>query len=108
MSETKLATVADLEKLEQLMGDYWEITKDRFDEILSKSENRLIAEIKSYRTVVEKFSSLAERSLTACKDDIKDLKKEVRLLKERMQNLEDDCNDNIYETKRKIQRAKKS
>lgn len=107
MSDTQLVTKADLEKLEQLMGDYWEVTKDRFDEILGKSENRLMSEIKSYRTVVEKFSSLAERSLSACKDEIRDLKKEMKSLKDRVKSLEDRNANNGYEIKRKIQRLKK-
>jgi len=84
----RYATLADVEKTERLMGDYWNVVENRIVEISKASEARILAEIKEYKGMFEKMFSLIDRTLSEHTNDLKTLRGEIKYLKNQCRKLE--------------------
>ena len=87
MSE-RFATLADVEKVERLMGDYWSVVEDRITNIFKDSESRILSEIKEYKGMFDKMFTLIDRTLTEHTSDLKTLRGEIKYLKNQCRKLE--------------------
>jgi len=82
-----LATKSDVEKAEQLMGDFWMVVRKELHEAIEATEKRILTEVSEYKSIINEFFDFVKITLREHSDELKEHRDEIKQLRKELSSL---------------------